>query len=147
MAVFMYLHDPGLTLKPQNSLNHGDLLIIVDPNDYGKSCLVDSRDFGKASDSFARLYSSSQAESQGCASEQGLTALLLFSSTGPMPEFHPMPIDCSQAELTQTFKPQEQPKARRQRAGRVRIKLESDPKNVNNNKSDQASSSESSKTS
>ena len=91
MAVFLHLHDSGLTVKPQNSLKHGDLLIILDPNDYGKSCLVDSRDFGKASESFARLYSSSQAESQGCASEQGLTALLLFSSTGSTPEFHPVP--------------------------------------------------------
>jgi hypothetical protein len=142
MTVFMHLHDPGLTLKPQNLLKHADLLIIVDPNDYGKSCLVDSRDFGKASDSFARLYSSSQAESQGCASEQGLTALLLFSSTGPMPEFHPMLIDCSHAKLTQTFEPQEQPKARRQKAERMRVKLESDPTPANNVKSDQTSSSE-----
>jgi hypothetical protein len=142
MAVFLHLHDPGQTVKPQNSLKHGDLLIILDPNDYGKSCLVDSRDFGKASEPFARLHSSSQAESQGCASEQGLTALLLFSSTGSTPEFHPVPIDCSRTDLTQTLELQEQPKAWRQRAEGVRIKLESDPKNINNNKSDQASSSE-----
>jgi hypothetical protein len=58
-----------------------------------------------------------------------------------------VPIDCSRTDFTQTVELQEQPKARRQRAEGVRIKLESDPKNVNN-KSDQASSSEkSSKTS
>jgi hypothetical protein len=84
----------------------------LDADDSNKSCLVDSRDFCKASELSARLCSSLQAVSQGCALEQGLTGLLVFAVTGSKTEFHPMPIDCSRADLTHILGPQQQPKAR-----------------------------------
>lgn len=109
-------------------------MIVLDPNDYFKSCLVDSRDFCKASKSFAQLYSSAKAASQGCASEQGLTGLLVFSVLASIPEFRPMPIDCSLADLTQTLDLRQQPKA----TEGTKIKLEFDRKTVDSAGSSQS---------
>jgi len=114
------------------------LLIVLDPNDYSKTCLVDSRDFCKASESLAQVYLSSKAASQGCSSEQKLSGLLIFSVSSSTPGFHPLPLDCSVADLTQTLELRQQPTA----AKKTKIKLEFDRKTTDGVESNQASSSE-----
>ena len=104
--------------------------IILDPNDYSKSCLVDLRDFCKASEAFATLYASSSAASQGCASEQGFTGVLVLGSLASesTPTFHPMPLDCSPSDLVRPVKPAQEPNARHGKIEAVKIKLEGDRK-------------------
>ena len=109
----------------QNPLKDGDLLISLGTDDYTKSFLIDSRDFCKASESLARLYSSSVAASEGCAIEQELKGFLIFHVAGSTPEILPVPLHCALSHVTPTLKAA-------QKSDEVKIKVESDPKTTDN---------------
>jgi hypothetical protein len=78
----------------QNPLNRGTVLLVLDPTDLTKSCLLDTSTFCRASDVFEKLYQDAQVKSSGCVSDQGLTGLLLLSSASTT-ELLPEAIDVS----------------------------------------------------
>jgi hypothetical protein len=125
-------HSPakeGTDRLAQNPLKDGDLLISLDPDDYSKSYLIDSRDFCKASEAFARLYSLSVAASEECAIEQELKGFLILHVAGSTLELLPVPLDCALEHVTRTLKHEEY---RIPVADEAKIKVEFDPKTADN---------------
>jgi hypothetical protein len=113
----------------QNPLKDGDLLISLDPHDYSKSYLVDSRDFCKASEAFARLYSSAVAASEECVIEHELKGFLILHVAGSTLELLPVPLDCALEYVTRTLEHEEY---RIPVAEEAKIKVEFDPKTADN---------------
>ena len=78
----------------QNPLNKGTVLIILDPRDSSKSCLLDAETLRRTSEVLHKLYEKAQVKSTGCVSQQKLTGMLVFSSTST-PELVPEALDAT----------------------------------------------------
>jgi hypothetical protein len=65
----------------QNPLNKGNVLVVLDPTDLTKSCLLNADSLIRASDTLRKLYEEAKDKSAGCVSDQDLTCLLVLSST------------------------------------------------------------------
>jgi hypothetical protein len=111
----------------------------LDPDDYSKSCLIDSRDFCKASGRFAQLYSSSKVASQDCVSQQGLTGLVVLLVMGSTPVLLPTPLDYALGP-PRTFYPAHGQNDVQGKTAGVKIKVELDPKTAVKTRSDEKAS-------
>jgi len=81
---------------PQNPLNQGNLLLVLDTTDPTKSCLLDANTLCRASGVLEKLYKDVLAKSSGCVSENGLEGMLvLVLSAASMPELVPEAIDAT----------------------------------------------------
>jgi hypothetical protein len=65
----------------QHPLNKGNVLVVLDPTDLTKSCLLNADSLIRASDTLRKLYEEAKDKSAGCVSDQDLTCLLVLSST------------------------------------------------------------------
>lgn len=102
------------------------MLIIFDPTDSSKSCLLDAKILRKTSDVLEKLYEDAQAKSAGCVSEHGeLTALLVLSSasSASIPELVAEALD---ATIESVLPPQPDHTTRPRLTRSAKIKAESD---------------------
>lgn len=115
----------------QNLLNKGNVLIILDPADPIKSCLLDANTLCRTSELLAKLYEYAQANSAGCVSPQELSAVLVLTpASASFPQL-------TTAELDETIEsalppqpdahpPAETARTRSTRSATSKIKAESD---------------------
>lgn len=111
----------------QNLLSKVTVLIILDPTDSNKYCLLDANTLFRTSDILENLCEDAQAKSAGCISQQQLSAVLILSSAS-IPELVAEALDAT-IESVLPPKPAAHPPAE---TGRIRttrsskIKAESD---------------------
>jgi hypothetical protein len=116
----------ALTNNSQNLLNKGDVLVILEPTDLSKSCLLDANTLRKTSGVLEKLYEDAQAKSEGCVSEQGeLTAILALSSasSASIPELFAEALD---ATIESVLPPKPNNTGRPRLTRSAKIKAESD---------------------
>jgi hypothetical protein len=109
------------------------VLIILDPTDLTKSCLLDAKIVRKTSDVLEKLYDDAQAKSAGCFPEQGdLTALLVLSSksSASIPELVTEALDATHESVLPPqpdnhLPPSRAAKARHANADNTKVKKES----------------------
>lgn len=73
------------TNNMQNLLNKGTVLLILDPMESSKSCLLDANILCRTSEVLGEICEDAQAKSVGCVSQQQLSAVLVLSSA-PIPD-------------------------------------------------------------
>ena len=115
----------------QNLLNTGTVLIILDPTDPIKSCLLDANTLCKTSDVLGKLYEDAKVRSAGCVSQQELSAMLILpSASASIPELVAQALDAT-FESVLPLQPEAHPPAdtgrtRSTRSAIAKIKAESE---------------------
>lgn len=115
----------------QNLLNKGTVLIILDPTDPIKSCLLDANVLCRTSDVLGKRYEDAQAKSAGCVSQQELSALLVLAPvSASIPELVTVELDATIESVLppqpDALPPPETGKTRSTRSAIAKIKAESD---------------------
>jgi hypothetical protein len=115
----------------QNLLNKGSVLIILDPTDPIKYCLLDANVLCRTSDVLGKLYEDAQANSAGCVSPQELSAVLIITpASASIPELVAEALDATIESVLPpqpyAHPPAETGRTRSTRSAIAKIKAESD---------------------
>lgn len=107
------------------------MLIILDPTDSNKTCLLDANDLCNSSGVLKKLHENAQAKSAGCVSQSALSAMLVLSSaSASIPELVAEALDATIESMLPPHPnarpPAETGRARSARSAIAKIKAESD---------------------